>query len=101
MRVCLCFYPFALLFVLSFSSLVLSCPAFVLLSCFVSWLASFLALLVFGGFSFSLSVCLFFNYGYKDTTVFLYFQFFFNFFIQNVLGMILQAFFRAGGNYRL
>ncbi len=44
------------------SSLVLSCPAFVQLSCFVSWLASFPALLVFGYacvvvvVSFSLSV---------------------------------------------
>ena len=43
-------------------SLFLSCPAFVLLSCFASWLASFPALLVFGSacvvvvVSFSLSV---------------------------------------------
>ena len=48
-----------------------------------------------------LHCCLVFNYGYKDTAVFLYFQIFFNFFIQNVLKMILQEFFRADGNYRL
>ena len=37
----------------------------------------------------------------KGTAVFSYFQIFLNFFIQNVLEMILPEFFRAGENYRL